>query len=101
MKARFLIPFIIFAVVIAVFVLGLLKMREDPNFVRNVPSVLIDKKAPDINLPDLFDLSNKVASSELLGKVWLLNIWGTWCPECWREHDFLLYLDHQTLSLAK
>ncbi len=92
MKARFLIPFFLFGLIIAVFVLGLFKMKDDPNFARNVPSVLIDKKAPNITLPDLFDPASKVASSALQGKVWLLNIWGTWCPECWREHDFLLYL---------
>ena len=92
MKARYLIPFGIFALIIAIFILGLLKMQEDPNFARNVPSVLIDKPAPEIVLPDLFDLEKMVRSSDLKGKVWLLNVWGTWCPECWREHAFLVYL---------
>ncbi|MCW8945148.1 MAG: DsbE family thiol:disulfide interchange protein, partial [Sedimenticola sp.] len=30
-----------------------------------------------------------VSSESMKGKVWLLNVWGTWCPECWREHAFL------------
>jgi len=92
MKARYLIPFGIFAVILAIFVLGLLKMKEDPNFARNVPSVLIGKPAPGIVLPDLFDMARTVNSADLDGKVWLLNVWGTWCPECWREHAFLVHL---------
>jgi cytochrome c biogenesis protein CcmG/thiol:disulfide interchange protein DsbE len=92
MKARYLIPFGVFMAIMAIFVLGLYKMKQDPNFVRNVPSVLIDKQAPEIVLPDLFDLTKTVKSSDLLGQVWLLNVWGTWCPECWREHSYLVHL---------
>jgi cytochrome c biogenesis protein CcmG, thiol:disulfide interchange protein DsbE len=92
MKARYLVPFGIFMTIMAIFVLGLHKMSEDPNFTRNVPSVLIGKPAPDILLPDLFDQSKMVDTSSLKGKVWVLNVWATWCPECWREHDFLMHL---------
>jgi cytochrome c biogenesis protein CcmG/thiol:disulfide interchange protein DsbE len=28
----------------------------------------------------------------MAGKVWLLNVWGTWCPECWKEHEYLIHL---------
>ncbi len=92
MKTRYLIPFGIFMAIMAVFVLGLYKMKEDPGFTRHVPSVLIDKKAPEIVLPDLFDSSKTVTSASMLGKVWVLNVWATWCPECWREHGFLNHL---------
>jgi len=92
MKARYLIPFGIFMAIMAIFVLGLYRMGEDPNFTRNVPSVLIGKPAPEIVLPDLFDQTKTVNTSSLMGKVWVLNVWATWCPECWREHDFLMHL---------
>ncbi len=92
MKTRYLIPFGIFMAIMATFVLGLYKMKEDPNFTRNVPSVLIGKKAPEIVLPNLFDLNQTVESKSLLGQVWVLNVWGTWCPECWREHGYLVNL---------
>ena len=49
----------------------------------------------DLSLPDLFDPGGTVDSSSMKGKVWLVNVWGTWCPECWREHDFLIYLAKQ------
>jgi cytochrome c biogenesis protein CcmG/thiol:disulfide interchange protein DsbE len=86
MKARFLIPLGIFLVIVAFLGVGL---TLNP---RDVPSVLINKKAPEFSLPDLFDPSRTVESSSMRGKVWLINVWGTWCPECWREHDFLVYL---------
>lgn len=89
MKARFLLPLGIFLVLVVLLGVGL---TLDP---RDVPSVLIDKKVSEFSLPDLFDPTKKVESSSMQGKVWLINVWGTWCPECWREHDFLLYLARQ------
>ncbi|MES9845851.1 MAG: DsbE family thiol:disulfide interchange protein [Candidatus Sedimenticola sp. PURPLELP] len=86
MKARFLIPLGIFLVIVAFLGVGL---TLNP---RDVPSVLINKKAPEFSLPDLYDPTKTVDSASMKGKVWLLNVWGTWCPECWREHDFLVYL---------
>jgi len=29
------------------------------------------------------------------GKTWLLNVWATWCRECWREHEYLVTLAEQ------
>jgi len=89
MKARFLLPLGVFLVLVVLLGVGL---TLDP---RDVPSVLIDKKVSEFSLPDLFDPTRKVESSSMQGQVWLINVWGTWCPECWREHDFLLYLAKQ------
>jgi len=89
MKARFLIPLGVFLALVVLLGVGL---TLDP---RDVPSVLIDKKASEFSLRDLFDPEKKVESSSMKGQVWLVNVWGTWCPECWREHDFLMYLAKQ------
>lgn len=86
MKARFLIPLGIFLVLVLLLGIGL---TLNP---RDVPSVLINEPAPTFNLPDLFDPEKTVSSDSMKGKVWLLNVWGTWCPECWREHEFLKHL---------
>ena len=83
---RTLIPLIVFLVIVGFLWKGL---SLNP---RDVPSVLIEKAAPEIVLPDLFDPSKQVRSTDLKGEVWLLNVWGTWCPECWREHGFLMEL---------
>ncbi|WP_275098384.1 DsbE family thiol:disulfide interchange protein [Sedimenticola hydrogenitrophicus] len=86
MKARFLIPLGIFLALALLLGIGL---TLNP---RDVPSVLINEKAPTFNLPDLFDPEKRVSSQDMQGKVWLLNVWGVWCPECWREHEFLNHL---------
>lgn len=83
---RYLLPLGGFLVIVAFLAAGL---KLNP---RDVPSVLIETKSPEIVLPDLFDSSKEVRSADLKGEVWLLNVWGTWCPECWREHGFLMQL---------
>lgn len=89
MKARYLIPLGIFLVMVVFLGIGL---TLNP---RDVPSVLIDKQLSAFSLPDLFDPQQQVKSEDMKGRVWLLNVWGTWCPECWREHEFLMYLGQQ------
>ena len=59
---------------------------------RHIPTEFLGKTAPTINVPDLYDASQIVKTSDMKGKVWLFNVWGTWCPECWREHAYLLEL---------
>ncbi len=92
MKARFLVPLVIFLLLMGLFWYVLKLMNQQEYNPRDVPSVLIDTKAPEFVLPDLLDPERSVSSADLRGKVWLLNVWGTWCPECWREHDYLIYL---------
>ncbi|MCP4996531.1 MAG: DsbE family thiol:disulfide interchange protein [Gammaproteobacteria bacterium] len=86
MKARHLIPLGVFLGLVVLLAIGL---GLNP---RDVPSVLIDKPAPEMDMPDLLDPSKRVTTSSMKGQVWMLNVWGTWCPECWREHDFLNHL---------
>ncbi|PLY17071.1 MAG: DsbE family thiol:disulfide interchange protein [Sedimenticola sp.] len=94
MKARYLVPLGIFIVLVVFLGIGL---TLNP---RDVPSVLINKKAPEFSLPDLFDENRVVSSESMKGKVWLLNVWGTWCPECWREHGFLMYLKGEGVPIV-
>lgn len=72
------------------YVLG--QMNQGEYNPRDVPTQFIGRQAPSFTLPDLFDMNKQVKSSDMAGRVWLLNVWGTWCPECWKEHDYLLHL---------
>lgn len=67
---------------------------------REIPSEFIGKAAPEINVPDLYNESEIVKTSDMKGKVWLFNVWGTWCPECWREHDYLLKLSRMGIPIV-
>jgi cytochrome c biogenesis protein CcmG/thiol:disulfide interchange protein DsbE len=59
---------------------------------RDVPSPLIGKAVPQFNVPVLADSSKTLSSAELKGKVYLLNVWGSWCVSCRDEHPVLVEL---------
>lgn len=80
MKARFLIPFALFAVLIYFFFVGLsLNPRE-------IPSPLVNKPAPPFNLPQLHEPSKNLGVEDMRGKVWIFNVWASWCVSCREEH---------------
>ncbi len=81
--------FIGFLVVAALLAGGIFMAQRDPGFARKIPSPLIDKPIPAFALPELLDPSKTVSPEQFLGQVWVLNVWGSWCPECWREHGYL------------
>lgn len=83
---RFLTPLIIFGV-IAVFLYRGLYLNP-----REIPSPLINKPAPEFSLPRLEDPSQTITTADLKGKVWLFNVWASWCVSCRAEHEVLLQL---------
>jgi cytochrome c biogenesis protein CcmG/thiol:disulfide interchange protein DsbE len=89
--SRFLAPIIILAILVGVFFVGL---HKDPSI---VPSPLIGKPAPVYELPLLLRPGETLGTEKLLGQVYLLNIWGTWCPACLTEHDALLEIQRQNI----
>ena len=82
--SRFVIPLILFVVLIVFLAIGL---GRDPHI---VPSAVIDKPAPDFALPELREPTKIISPNQMRGKVWLLNVWGSWCPACREEHPFLI-----------
>lgn len=88
-----------FFIMMAVFWVVLDRMGEGKYNPKSIPSEFIGKPAPEINVPDLLDESVVVKTADMKGKTWLLNVWGTWCPECWREHKFLLELQKAGVTI--
>ena len=86
MKLRWSIPLAIFVVLVAFLWVGL---GRDP---REVPSPLIGKPAPAFRLAKLHAPDETLAASDLKGKVWLLNVWASWCVSCREEHPLLMQL---------
>ena len=87
MKAlRFAIPLAIFIALAIFFAVGL---TRDP---REVPSPFIDKPAPAFKLAQLHEASRVFTPEDMKGKVWLLNVWASWCVSCRVEHPLLVQL---------
>jgi len=80
---KFLIPIGAFVLLGALLAYGL---RLDP---RMIPSPLVDKPLPDFALPTVADPKRTVSNKELHGRVYLLNVWASWCVECRKEHPLL------------
>ena len=81
---RYSIPLVIFLLLVAFLAFGL---RSDPN---TLPSALINKPAPAFTLPQLKEPTKSFSAEEMRGKVWLLNVWASWCIGCREEHQSLL-----------
>ena len=56
---------------------------------REVPSPLIGKPAPAFELPLLNAPDKRFSQKDMLGKVWILNVWASWCPPCLVEHPVI------------
>ena len=83
---RYLIPLLAFMILAAFLLVGL---TLNP---RQVPSPLIDKPAPVFQLNHLHEPEKVMASQDNLGKVWMLNVWASWCVACRDEHPLLVQL---------
>jgi len=59
---------------------------------REVPSPLIGKTAPHFELPQLLRADEKFSEKDMRGKVWMLNVWASWCVACREEHPVLVAL---------
>ena len=89
---RYLLPLGIF--VLLIFLLGI-GLSLNP---REVPSPLIGKPAPAFQLPQLHDPKKTFSPKEMQGKVWVLNVWASWCVACRDEHPVLTALARSAIA---
>lgn len=90
MNKKLLLPIAFFALA-AVLYFGLFR---DP---REVPSPLIGKPAPAFTLETLDNPAATFSPADMKGKVWLLNVWASWCPNCKDEHPDLMDLRRRSV----
>jgi len=80
------LPLIVFGALAVLLGVGL---RLDP---REVPSPLVGKPEPAFALPQLNAPAKTLAVADLKGRVWVLNVWASWCAPCREEHPLLVAL---------
>ncbi len=81
---KFLLPLGAFIALVALLAVGLgLNPRE-------VPSPLVGKPAPAFNVPLLSTPDKNFSPADMQGKVWLFNVWASWCVSCREEHPILI-----------
>ena len=79
-----MIPLALFGVLVVFLAIGL---TRDPH---EIPSPLIGKPAPVFTTTRLLAQEIRFSSKEMLGQVWLLNTWASWCVACRQEHPILM-----------
>jgi cytochrome c biogenesis protein CcmG/thiol:disulfide interchange protein DsbE len=79
-----LIPLGLFIILVIFLAIGL---TRDPH---EIPSPLIGKPAPLFMAPLLQTPDQQFSAKDMLGKVWLLNTWASWCVACRQEHPILM-----------
>jgi cytochrome c biogenesis protein CcmG/thiol:disulfide interchange protein DsbE len=86
MRAKFLIPLLLFVVLVGFLAVGL---NRDPH---EVPSPLINKPAPAFEIAQLEQPNKTFSPASMKGQVWILNVWASWCVACREEHPVLVDL---------
>jgi cytochrome c biogenesis protein CcmG/thiol:disulfide interchange protein DsbE len=88
---KFLIPIIAFALIGALLWKGL---SLDP---RRIPSPLIGKALPEFSLTRVHQPKKAVSPKDLYGRVYLLNVWASWCVACRQEHPLWMEVERERL----
>jgi cytochrome c biogenesis protein CcmG/thiol:disulfide interchange protein DsbE len=78
-----IIPVALFVIVAGFFAYGL---TRDP---KALPSTMIDRPMPDFTLTRLTPERDALVNDDLIGKVSLVNVFGSWCSSCVLEHPQL------------
>ena len=85
----FLLPLTAFIVLVVYFGQGL---KKDPT---HIPSALVGKSTPEFDLPSIFSDQKGLNSSNLKGKMSIVNIFASWCTPCLAEHPFWMEIHKQ------
>ena len=86
---KFLLPLVGFVALVVLLAVGL---NLNP---RDVPSPLVGKPAANFSLPVL-GADRKFGPDDMKGKVWMLNVWASWCVSCRQEHPILVEFSKKT-----
>lgn len=86
-----LLPVVVFAVIGFFLYQGL---SLDP---KEIPSALINKPAPQFDLPPLPGREKGLSNADFTEKVQLVNVFASWCVACRVEHPILMDLQRRNV----
>lgn len=81
----FLLPIAIVAVLVAIFWIGLDPKRDKTA----LPSALIGKPAPAVDLAGIVDGAPRLTLTQFKGQLVAVNFFASWCLPCRAEHPLL------------
>lgn len=85
---RLLLPLIVFGGLVMLLLIGM-QTADDRKI---VASPLVGRPVPNFELPRLHEPAVNTSTSDRLGEVWVLNVWGSWCQSCRIEHPYVARL---------
>ena len=80
------LPLILFVVLAGFLYIGL---GLDP---KKLPSPLIGKAFPNLQVEDFNTAEIYAVGDKLQGKISLVNVWASWCTTCRAEHEMLMHI---------
>lgn len=88
------VPLLVFGLLVGFLAYGL---QRDPS---RIDSPLIDNAAPQFSLP-ILATGETFDSQSMVGQVWVLNVFASWCVACVAEHPLLVKLgEEQSVPLV-
>jgi cytochrome c biogenesis protein CcmG, thiol:disulfide interchange protein DsbE len=88
MQISRIIPIAFFLILVAILAKGL---GLDNRLLR---ANIVGKPVPEFSLPSLEQGQPPFSSKDFKNKITLLNVWGSWCPSCRREHPYLMAISN-------
>lgn len=97
MSVRRLLLFIPFIAALGLGVFLWKGLSLDPT---ELPSALIDRPFPAFAVASLQEPEKIITEADLKGKPALVNVWGTWCPACKIEHEHLINIAKEGVTIV-
>ncbi|MGF1762849.1 DsbE family thiol:disulfide interchange protein [Aliivibrio kagoshimensis] len=97
-KSILFAPLLLFIALVVVFGTQLSR-NSDGDDPTKLESVLVGQPVPEFKLEDLEQPGLLHDQAIFKGEPLLLNVWATWCPTCYAEHQYLNTLAKQGVKI--
>lgn len=98
-RVLLILPVVLFIVLIGVLAVLTLQTKDgrDPSL---IPSALLGKPAPAVDLPAVAeDIPGGFAGADLRGRVTMVNVFASWCVPCLAEHPLITRLAEEGVAV--